>query len=82
MGLCGVLVKAPPALARATSSWSGDEGSDELGFEAPTLQDPNEALEEARRESAGATAEAEGAATQALPTPPTTPPPPPVPPLG
>jgi regulator of protease activity HflC (stomatin/prohibitin superfamily) len=81
-GLGGVLGKALPDLERATSSWSGDEGSDELGFEAPTLQDPNEALEEARRESAGATAEAEGAATQALPTPPTTPPPPPVPPLG
>jgi hypothetical protein len=62
-GLGGVLGKAVPDLERATSSWSGEHAADELGFEAATLQDPNEALAEARRDAAGASAEAEGAAT-------------------
>jgi hypothetical protein len=35
-------------------------------FATPTLQDPTEALAEARREAAGASAEAEGAATAGI----------------
>ena len=90
-GLGGVLGKAVPDLERS-ATWSSVEAPDEPEFEAATLQDPGEALAEARRDAAGATAEAEGAATLGTrhgvaPTPdgpaaPPTPPPPPVPPLG
>jgi hypothetical protein len=89
-GLGGVIGKAMPELERS-STWSSVEVPDEAEFEAATLQDPGEALAEARRDVAGATAEAEGAASlgahhDVAPTPagqdtsPT--PPPPVPPLG
>jgi regulator of protease activity HflC (stomatin/prohibitin superfamily) len=92
-GLGGALGKALPDLERASSARSGPDLPDEAEFEAPTLQDPNEALAEARRDAAGATAEAEGAATlgahQGMPAAPTggevapvTPPPPPVAPQG
>jgi regulator of protease activity HflC (stomatin/prohibitin superfamily) len=40
--------------------------ADDLPFEAPVLQDPNEALAQARREAAGASAEAEGAASAGI----------------
>src|SRR5690348_15746446 len=39
---------------------------DDGGLLAPTLQDPHEALAQARREAAGASAEAEGAATAGI----------------
>jgi regulator of protease activity HflC (stomatin/prohibitin superfamily) len=90
-GLGGVIGKAMPELERS-STWSSVEVPDEAEFEAATLQDPGEALAEARRDVAGATAEAEGAASlgshhDVAPTPAgqdtsPTPPPPPVPPLG
>jgi hypothetical protein len=82
-GLGGVLGKALPDVEPTSSTWSGVDLPDEAEFEAPTLQDPNEALAEARRDAAGATAEAEGAATLGTHREaPTTPPPPPVPPTS
>ncbi|HET8615762.1 MAG TPA: SPFH domain-containing protein [Actinomycetales bacterium] len=88
-GLGGALGKALPDVERASSSWQQATVPDETEFESPTLQDPNEALAEARRDAAGATAEAEGAAALGThrgvtPAPagdeaaPVTPPPPPV----
>jgi regulator of protease activity HflC (stomatin/prohibitin superfamily) len=65
-GLGGVLGKAVPDFERASSTWSSVEEPYDAEFEAATLQDPGEALAEARRDVAGATAEAEGAATQGL----------------
>jgi hypothetical protein len=46
-------------------TWASDDVPD-VELDAPTLQDPNEALAQARREAAGASAEAEGAATHGV----------------
>jgi len=91
-GLGGILGKAMPQLEQESSAWSGLDTVDDAEFEAATLQDPGEALAEAKRDVAGATAEAEGAATLGArhdvgaspdaPATPPTPPPPPVAPAG
>jgi regulator of protease activity HflC (stomatin/prohibitin superfamily) len=65
-GLGGVLSSVVPGLENGSVARPAGDVPDDVGLEAPTLQDPTEALAQARRESAGASAEAEGAATQGL----------------
>jgi len=69
-GIGGVLGGLQPANGTAAAAGNGTGAAavrrDPLpdgGMFEPTLQDPNEALAEARRDAAGASAEAEGAAT-------------------
>ena len=69
-GIGGVLGGLQPANGTAATVGNGTGAAagrrDPLpdgGMFEPTLQDPNEALAEARRDAAGASAEAEGAAT-------------------
>jgi regulator of protease activity HflC (stomatin/prohibitin superfamily) len=69
-GIGGVLGGLQPANGTAAAAGNGTGAAavrrDPLpdgGLFEPTLQDPNEALAEARRDAAGASAEAEGAAT-------------------
>jgi regulator of protease activity HflC (stomatin/prohibitin superfamily) len=87
----GSVLGSVTAGADGAPQWGSTDVPDEVELDAPTLQDPNEALAQARREAAGATAEAEGAATQGLrplaprasnEDVPAVPPPPPVPPQG
>ena len=65
-GLGGVLGKVVPELDGGPAAWAGGDVPDEVLLDEPILQDPNEALAQARRESAGASAEAEGAAIQGV----------------
>lgn len=58
-GMLGNIV--PPHQETPAATYRSDAGEQML--EAPILQDPNEALEQARRDAANASAEAEGAAT-------------------
>ena len=69
-GIGGVLGGLQPANGTAAAAGNGTgaaatrrDPSPDGGMFEPTLQDPNEALAEARRDAAGASAEAEGAAT-------------------
>ncbi|GAA4355053.1 SPFH domain-containing protein [Angustibacter luteus] len=64
-GVLGRLQPEPDGPAPAGGS-AAPPPPDDLPFEAPVLQDPNEALAQARREAAGASAEAEGAASAGI----------------
>jgi regulator of protease activity HflC (stomatin/prohibitin superfamily) len=79
-GLGNVFGTAGPA-ADAGQAWTPDSAPDRVDMDEPTLQDPSQALAEANEEAAGATAEAEGARPQSMPSG-SVPPPPPVPPLS
>ncbi|WP_426560187.1 SPFH domain-containing protein [Angustibacter sp. McL0619] len=66
-GILGRLQPEPdgPGTPSGTATTEPPPPAD-LPFETPVLQDPNEALAQARREAAGASAEAEGAATAGI----------------
>ncbi|MFL6170403.1 MAG: SPFH domain-containing protein [Ornithinibacter sp.] len=64
-GVLGTLQATNGNGTAATARRQAAEPEDDA-FATPTLQDPTEALAEARREAAGASAEAEGAATAGI----------------
>ena len=66
-GIGGVLgTIEPPSLDVGPRASRGTEPDPVVALEEPVLQDPNEALEAARREAAGASAAAEGAASAGI----------------
>ncbi len=66
-GIGGVLGDlSPNGPGAALRSYAKTADADEVELEEPTLEDPQAALEKARREAAAASAEAEGAATAGI----------------